>query len=79
MKRSQFTVMRMDYMEDGDKISVMFEDIEVMSAVIQAQQYAPIESMSCQFGDGQIYGTLVLDNEESDLSQINFPAHLRSE
>lgn len=83
--KRQYTEMRFDWFEDGDTLSVMVGDIEVFLQVLRRWDLKDLvlQKVTCGFVDstydGAAHGTMVLDDEEDEHSEISFPTEERSE
>lgn len=70
--KSQFTGLRIDWIDDGDTLSVMVGDVEVFKAVILKLQWCALLSVTCSFDkDEQIGGRMVLDDEYEENSVVS--------
>lgn len=79
--KQQYTVMCVDWFEDGEVLSVMVDSAEVLKRVLRDLYDLQLLKLTCQFSTdgGSLSGTLVLDDEEDENSEICFPTDEGSE
>jgi hypothetical protein len=83
--KSSLTQMRMDWDLGEDLLSVMIGDTEALQLVLMdlVRGGLRLQKVTCQFSestiDGTAHGTLVLDEDEDENSEIRFPPHGETE
>jgi len=79
--KESYTLLRMDWDRDENGLHIMFGDPEVLMDVVMLMGQPT--KLTCQFVeatyDGTVNGTLVLDDDEDENSEIYFPTKDGSE
>lgn len=79
LKKLLFTEVRLDYIEDGDRISMMFADLDVLVSLLSlAEDHNCKRRLSCSFTAatlaGPASGILSLDQDGEEHYEIDCPS-----
>ena len=73
------TSLRVDFIEDVDKISVMIGDISVFQRIVADLVGYEILSISVHFDSDEVKGDLRLDDDEEENSTVEVAQHREAE